>query len=268
MLDAEGVQPDSPAGAEGAADSSAGTENTDQAGATGQQQTVPYSRFSQVNGEWRTLQGQHAALQGNYQSALQQIERMQAAARPPEQAPSKEFIEAGDALLKILESHPKLKSLLGLAEAAPRLMEGYDGVQALTAAQKASVARQGQGELASFAKSAGLPSDNADFMGVLEDTVAAIIRRLPDGLERLRAGDTSVVKEAFTAYQKSYLTPMQRGTSIQTAATKSRLAQLPPAPRGGLPGEPAPPALTADNGQQFKKSMHGRAATLLERLRG
>ena len=226
-----------------------------------------HPRWQELMRERAELRTSNTQLTGQVQQLTQAVQQMQQNAPRQGTPPNEEYVKAADALLKIMEVNPKLKALLGLADAAPQLFKGYQGVQDLTQAQTQALLRSGRTEISSLATKAGLPASDED-IDHLEEMVAGVIRRTPGAEERFRQGDLSVVNDAFKKITDGFVANLRRPAAAQLADTKNKVQRLPPAPRGGLPGGAAPPKLEAGKERQYEQSLHQKAMDMLSSLTG
>lgn len=238
------------------------TPETAPGGAPTAQSHVPYQRFAEINQKYRHFEaqaGQAARENADLKARIQQFESV---ARGGAEPPSQEYLQAAEALLKIMEVNPRLKALLGLADNAPKLMQGYEGVERLTASQLQGFVRQGRTQIADLAKSSGLPSD-AQSLDLIEELIAGLVRRSPEAQQRFRAGDLTVVNETFKTLADGFLASLRRQTAAGLQATKTRVGALPPAPRGAPAGPPAPDKPQPGKEREFLAKLHARANQLL-----
>jgi len=198
------------------------------------------------------------------QQTVQQMQRNAPAQGTP---PNEEYVKAADALLKIMEVNPRLKAMLGLADAAPQLMKGYQGVQDLTQAQTTALLRSGRQEISTLATKAGLPADD-DSVDLLEEMVAGVIRRTPGAQAKFLQGDLAPVGEAFKKISDGFVANLRRPASASVVQTKDKVRGLPPAPRGGLPGGAAPPKLDPANPRKYEQDLHKLGTDMLSSLTG
>lgn len=242
---------------------SAGTQNTDQPPA----KEPPFH----LHPRWQELQGrlknQDTALATANQRAEQLAERLrqfETAAKPGAQ-PSEEYVAAAQALLKVMESDPRLKTLLSLSDAAPHLMRGYQGIQRLSEAQQRTLMTQGRSRVNEAAAKAGLPTDERALQHI-EEMVAGAIRRNQGLAQRFKEGDMSAVDEAFKDIEEGLLQVMRRAAGQDLKQTKDMTKRLPPVPTGGSPGKEAPPKLEEGKEREFERTMHDSAIKRLESL--
>lgn len=177
----------------------------------------------------------------------------------------RQLSDAAVALKKIFAADPEFKAWWEARNQIPQLMQGYQGVQKLTEAQSQSIARQGRQQIADLAGKAELPTDD-DALNHMEEMVAGVIRRMDNGVERYRQGDTSVVQEAFKAIQDGFFTPLRRPAAASLQATKTKLRSLPPRPGGGIAGPEAPPKPVAGKEGEYWASLRGRTKEMLGEL--
>ena len=226
-----------------------------------------HPRFQELIAQNRDFKTQNGQLTQQVQQLTQAVQQMQRNAPSQGAPPNEEYVKAADALLKIMEVNPRLKALLGLADAAPKLNEGYQSVQQLQQAQTTALLRSGRSEISSLATKAGLPSSDED-IDLLEEMVAGVIRRTPGAEERFRQGDLSTIGDAFKKISEGFVANLRRPAAQNVIDTKNKVRNLPPAPRGGLPGGAAPPKLEPGGERKFEQSMHQRAMDMLANLTG
>jgi uncharacterized phage infection (PIP) family protein YhgE len=226
-----------------------------------------HPRFQELIAQNREFRSTNGQLTQQVQQLTQAVQQMQRNAPNNGTPPNEEYVKAADALLKIMEVNPRLKALLGLADSAPQLMQGYQGVQELTQAQTQSLLRSGRQEISSLATKAGLPSSDED-IDLLEEMVAGVIRRTPGAEERFRQGDLNTVADAFKKISEGFVANLRRPAAQNVIDTKNKVRNLPPAPRGGLPGGSAPAKLDPNNPRPFEQSLHQRAMDMLANLTG
>ena len=228
---------------------------------------VPYERFAEVNGKFRQFEAQATQVARENAELKARIQQFESVARGGAEPASPEYVQAAEALLKIMESNPRLKAMLGLADNAPKLMQGYEGVERLTTTQLQGFVRQGRTQIADLAKSSGLPSD-AQSLDLVEELIAGLIRRSPEAQARFRAGDLAVVNETFKTLADGFLASLRRQTAAGLQETKTRLRTLPPAPRGAPAGPPAPEKPQPGKAREFLAKLHERANQLLQEPTG
>ena len=210
-----------------------------------------HPRFQELIGENRQLKAAYGEL-------ARRIEALQKA-RPSDQPPS-EYVEAAEALLsKVLPAHPKLRALLDLADRAPALTQS---VESLTASQRNGLLQAGRSQIASLAQAAKLPADETS-LHLIEEMIAGTIRRMKQGEARFLQGDLSIIKEAFNEVESKFLAPFRREGAAQLATTKRKTGNLPPAPRGGLPGTDGPLKLEPGKEREFTDRLHKQALEMI-----
>ena len=226
-----------------------------------------HPRFQELIAQNREFKAQNSQLSQQVQQLTQSVQQMQRNAPQNGTPPNEEYVKAAEALLKIMEVNPRLKAMLGLADAAPQLMQGYQGVQQLTQAQTTALLRSGRQEITTLATKAGLPASD-EHVDLLEEMVAGVIRRTPGAEERFRQGDLTTVQEAFKKITEGFVAELRRPASASLAQTKAKVQGLPPAPRGGLPGSAAPAKLEPGKERAYEQSLHQRAMDMLSNLTG
>ena len=168
-----------------------------------------HPRWQELMRERAELRTSNGQLSQQVQTLTQAVQQMQRNAPTQGTPPNEEYVKAADALLKIMEVNPRLKTLLGLADAAPKLNEGYQSVQQLQQAQNTALLRSGRNEISSLATKAGLPSSDED-IDLLEEMVAGVIRRTPGAEQRFRQGDLAVVGDAFKKISEGFVANLRR----------------------------------------------------------
>jgi len=247
----------------------AGAVNTDQAqnGAQAQEKLTPFhqhpdwQRMVRERNESRTAQDQ---MRQELQALRQSHQAAQRAGQASQVSPEEQ--QAIDALSTLLKKSPWGKTLLGLVDAAPHLIKGYQGVQQLTQTQQTGVINSSRREIGTLAQSAGLPHAAGD-VDLYEDIVTGIIGRDPEALQRFQQGDTSVVGDAFKKFTDGFAATLRRGPTAALVDTKLKTKQLPPRPAGGAAGPAAPEKLKpGDDPRQFAANMGKRARAMLSEL--
>lgn len=235
---------------------SAGTLNAEPTDGAADQQPPfhEHPRFQQLIGENRQLKAAVSELNRR----LQGLEKPKTDSAPPE------YVEAAEALLKILPANPKLKALLDLADRAPSLLENVD---TLNQGRVNGLLLQSRATLKGLAEDAKLPAD-PDSLALLEEMIVGAIRRIDGGEARFLRGDPDVIREAFEYAEKRLLSQLRQGGAAALVSTKQKTKNLPPAPRGaGLPGQEPPAKLEPGKERQFESNLHKRAMQMIrERL--
>lgn len=232
-----------------AADPSAGTPNT---GAEGQPdvqpqvQTVPYARFQQVNGQFRQTEGQLRQAQQQVTALTERLSALEKKANSGPGLSTEQRIEmenAADALQRVMEAHPRLGKLLGIADKADELLKGYESVGSLREGTQQQLVVGSRAQMREIVSKEGYRLDDKGWSRV-ETMIAAEIAQMPDGQARFQRGDREVIAEAFNEI-KPFLNGFKREANASLNDAKNRLNRLPPAPRGGVAGQPAPPKFDA-----------------------
>lgn len=179
---------------------------------------------------------QERAVMSQMSQKIQQLESLQQRAQQQGgMAPDelRQYQEAYGALEKILSSTPKGQKLLAMLEKADDLMAAPSQVQQQRLLGLRALEQQGLSHISQLADQAKLPADEK-YRTALVRLIQAEALEMPNGAERFRSGDLSVLDEAFKAVQESFIAHMQRAG--QALAAKQRTSALPPAPRGGAAG--------------------------------
>ena len=195
-----------------------------------------HPRFQQLIGENRTLRATVQTLG----QRLQSIET-KAAQQGGQLSPEDRFKyqQAAGALKQLLAEDPELKSLLDIAKQAPKLLQGYEGVEHLTAAQQATQHRAASDHIKQLAQAAGMSQD-PKFLQHLVPMVARAARGLPDADHRYDSGDFTVLDEAFESVKPYF---QQRQAARNLLDTKHNVQRLPLPAKGGAPGHAAMPQI-------------------------
>ena len=220
-----------------------------------------HPRFRQLIDENRTLKEQH----GQLSTRLQQLESLQRQATTAGGLTAEEqrqYQEAAVALKRVFASDPELKALLGMTNYLPTLAQGYQGVQSLTAASQRAQMESSRQHIAQLAANEGLPTDKK-WLTHLTRLVAGAAMQIEQGNERYDAGDLSVLDEAFNSVKADFFTLIRQAQAQQTAQTKNKLKNLPPAPRGTPAGEPAPAKPVEGKEREFLKSLHQKGRDMI-----
>jgi hypothetical protein len=112
---------------------------------------------------------------------------------------------------------------------------------------------QGRAQLSQMAAESGLPNDE-DGLAIAEMAVTHYLAKNPEAVQRFRSGDISVLKDAFSSFNNSFVSKIRRDGAAATAQTKNTmLRNVPPRQSGGQSGAVAPKPLTGD----FRKDIAG-----------
>ena len=232
-----------------------------------QTQTIPYSRFKEVNDGYRASAAENAVLRQQYQQLAAEVQRQQQErqrAGQPSQLPE-DHMKAGDTLYELMSRHPRFARMIQLEQAGPLLAEGYQTAQ--TAQQQAThryIADE-HTRLGAMAEKAGLPSTPADIMN-LSHQVAGLIYGNPRAAAAYRAGDRRVLDAALHSIVTMYA-GAGRQQAVRLAQTKTRTTQLPPRSAGGPPGIPPQPAFGKMTEREFYKEGSKRLQARLDEQR-
>lgn len=219
-----------------------------------------HPRFQQLIKENRSLKQQLET----FSAKLAQLEQ----AKPTsEAAPSAEYVQAAEALLKVMEAHPTTKNLLQLSALAPDLARGYQGVTELRHAQQQALVQTAREQLQGLAKSAGL-SEEPLFLRRLEDMVQGAIAEDEELVTRFRSGDRKVVEEIFNAIKTGMFDALEKKATASLMQTKGKVTALSPRPQGVPAGEKPPPKLEPGKEREYEESVHQRARRKVAELFG
>jgi len=257
---------ESPTAPTGQTDTSAGTQNTDQGQAPVPE--VPFHqhpRWQQMLQRSRSAEERALAAERRIEEMSRRFQSLESKAQAPAGTPEEQFHkqQAANALRDLMAEHPELRSLLQLAKNAPHLLQSAHGVQSLQERQEQALHRQGRDSIAALVKSENLPTD-ARFVRRIENLVAAEIAEMDGGRERYLQGDLSVIQDAFNAIKPDFLAQLSRPAAQSVIQTKNNVRNLPPAPRGGGPGQEPPPTLKDGDERGYMAQLRSRASKLLD----
>jgi hypothetical protein len=201
--------------------------------------------------------------------AMQALQRelqtlRQSGQQSTDQPLTQEETQALGVLKRLMARDPDLAAALGVAKQFPQVqqrLQGYDQMQAQAARAHNNAARSSIKELAA---AEGLPTDDANLKHIVR-LVAGAAMELENGNERYAGGDLSVWEEAFNQV-KPWFAGLRKPAEASVAQTKNKVRNLPPAPRGGAPGAPAPAKLVPGKEREFESGMHKRAKDMLSGL--
>jgi len=236
---------------------------------------IPYDRFHQMveqRSYWQSEAAKHQAQAQQYAAMLQAV----AQANRQRQAPNLSDLSeqerlAYQALQRLNARDPTYQAMQqGLREMA-QYRQHYQALQqqqqALARQTQTSLISQGQGQIGMLAQQAGLPTD-ANYLGHVENNLAAIIRSNPEAHARWRQGDPSIVPWAFRVYQQEGIGPLARQSNAAIAQVKNSMRNLASPMRGGSPGQPLFPKPVPGQERQYTTDMHRAAAMLAAQYGG
>jgi hypothetical protein len=251
------------------ADSSS-AQPTEPAAEPSQATTQPAPAQAQPKGfhehpDWqRMVRSRHEDRQA-MQALQREIQSLRQAGQQSNDQPlTQEETQALTVLKRLMARDPDLAAALGVAKQLPQFQQrfqGIDQIQAQAARAHVSAAKATVKELAA---NAGFKTDDAS-MNVLLPAVVAAAQRLENGNERYGQGDFSVFEEALNSI-KPWFDELRKPAEQTVAQTKNKVRNLPPAPRGGAPGAPAPAKLVPGKEREFESGMHKRAKDMLSGL--
>jgi len=237
------------------------------AGEQNQQQNQEQVPFHQ-HPRFRQLTGENRALKNTVSQLTQRLDQLEArgeqrgGSTPDEQ---RQMQEIAAALKKVFMADPDLKSLYDLRSKAGTFEQASSGVQQLQQQQARANLQSALTHISGLAKSAGLEVSKEHLPHVAA-MIARAAMELPDGDERYRAGDHTVLSEAFDSI-KPFLEALRKPATVNTAQVKAKVNQLPKRPTGGNAGQPAPESLKpGDDPRKFEASIHAKARAMLENL--
>lgn len=223
-----------------------------------------HPRFQQLTRENATLKSTVAQLNQRL-SSLESRSDDQGGLTPEQ---TEEYRQAASALKRIFAADPELKALFEARKHLPSLAQGYQSVQQLSRQQAQAQAATAKNVIKELAAKEGLPTD-AKYLTRLTRLVASEAMDLTDGNERYDRGDFSVLEEAFAQVKDTFIGQMLKEAAAATTATKTKTKQLPPAPRGGTAGEPAPAKIEEGKEREFMQGLHKRGLAMLrEKISG
>jgi len=218
-----------------------------------------YTDFSK-HPDWQRMVGERQSDRQTIQQLRQEMQQLRQASAPKPTAPAPEYVEAGDALLKVLEAHPKLKALLGLMDKAPQYEQGFQHVQGLLEHRNTLTVQAGHEMIRQLAKD--LPQEitgSEEGFAALEDLVTGLFTRNPELAQRFLRGDRQAVAEAYAKLDKAFLGPLRKPALTAVQATKDQVRRLPPRAAGGAPGQPAPWKFDPDDPKGSADKLHALA---------
>ena len=259
-------EPESPAGQEpapGPDPSLSGQQDQGSQDPTAQQH-VPYARFKEVNDRYRDTAARLQDLEGRVQQWVQQqaAQAQNQGRRVP--TLSEQEHQAGDAMWRIIQHHPELRRVVQMMQAFPQLAQGYGTAREVAQSQRDALVNQGLGQIKQFAGEAGLPTSDR-MLRTYDLAVADTIAAMPQGRERIRRGDLSVVREAWDVI-KPELGGLRAPQQALAASQRGRVSRLPPAPRGAPAGPAGPPKLDPSDPQKVREWENRLHAGAHERL--
>lgn len=266
MLDDAAVTADSaPATPDQSADTSAGTQNTGQPAQNGQ--TPQYKGFHE-HPDWQRMvqeRRQDRQVIADLNRRLQGLDQRTQQQTGPQ--PSPEEMQAAEALRKLIGQHPELKGMLDAPKYGERLESIEGAFRQFMAQQSQAQVQNAVQRVASLAKAENLPASK-EYLQRLVKLVAAEAQGIENGDARYKAGDLSVLDEAFNSVKAQFLSHHQRQGAAALGANKLNLTnQVPPRQSGGQSGAVAPKPLTGD----FRKdmsAMNDEADAMLRNLIG
>jgi hypothetical protein len=218
-----------------------------------------HPRFRELTTANREMKAQIAALTQRMQQTQQQGQPM-----APEEA--QQYQQAAAALKRLIGNDPELRGIFDLLKQAPQFQQRFQGIDAMQAQAARAHTNAARSAIKELAAADGLPTDDASLRHIVR-LVAGEAMSLEQGNERYSSGDLSVLEEAFTAI-KPWLSAMRKPAEATVAQTKNKTKGLPPAPRGGVAGQPAPAKLEPGKERAYEADMHSRARKMLESLQG
>jgi len=240
------------------------------------QNRIPYERFHDMveqRSHWQAEAAKAQAQAQQYAAMLQAVAQQNRARQ--QQGPNLSDLSeqerlAYQALQRLNARDPTYQQMRQGLQEMQQLRQYYQQMQgqqqALARQTQTTLVSQGQGQIGMLAQQAGLPTD-ANYLGHVENNLAAIIRANPDAHARWRQGDPSIVPWAFRVYQQEGIGPLARQSNAAIAQAKSSVRNLASPMRGGSPGQPLFPKPVPGMERQYTTDMH-RAAAMLANERG
>jgi predicted RNase H-like nuclease (RuvC/YqgF family) len=177
-------------------------------------------------------QGQPPPLSPEEQQAIQALRRLQSL--DPESAKQQQRIEQLERMLQSVQQY-----------------------------QQTALTTQGRGQLQQMASEAGLPTD-AKSLAIIENAVTVFLADNPEAVQRFRNADLSVLKDAFSEFDKTFVSKLRREQQAATAQTKLNMTRtVPPRPTGGTPGPAAMPKAEDVGERAFLRQLSERASQRL-----
>lgn len=223
-----------------------------------------HPRFRELTTQNRELKGHVAQLTQRLQT-LEAAQQKVASGQSLNTEEQRQLSEAASALKKIFAADPELRALFEARLHLPRLSQGF---QQLTEAQQSSQRESARSHIASLASKEGLPAESK-WLAHLTRLVAGAAMSLENGNERFERGDFSVLDEAFEQVKTDFVATLRAAGASATNQAKLKTKGLPPAPRGGQVGQPAPEKPVPGKEREFAAGLHSKALTMLkESLQG
>jgi hypothetical protein len=230
-----------------------------------QDRTIPLSAHIRERQGWQREREQMRAELQKY-TTLQQKQDSGQQLSPEQEI---QLRQAAGALKQILCQDNDLKALLDLAKHAPKLMQGYEGVNQLRETHSRGNATRAISHIGELAKSAGLPTDPQSLQR-LGRFVVVEAQTLPDADARFDAGDFSVLTDAFNAIKGQFIAPQQRVAQQTLGQTKlTTTTGIPPrGTNGGPPGPSAPRQFGPGQEREQRADLHERAVAMARERQG
>ena len=221
-------------------------DTTDGGGGEGEERTVPYSRFKQVNDAAR-----------HFQRELQRLDAERRASEKPAVS-SEEYTDEQKAQIRaaMRVSDAEYREIVEERERQKREADAFEG----------ELLDDTHDEIFKLAKAEGLPTKDESFMTVIGQSVMLVIRNDRKLLRQWNNGDLSCVEPAFDRMKKAW-GPAKAGANGlrqgNVARIKRQVASLPTAPSGGSGTVTAPPPKSKDE-KGITTKTHDRAWAQLQ----
>jgi hypothetical protein len=133
-------------------------------------------------------------------------------------------------------------------------------LQSVQQYQQTALTTQGRGQLQQMASDAGLPTD-AKSLAIIENAVTVFLADNPEAVQRFRNADLSVLKDAFSEFDKTFVSKLRREQQVATSQTKLNMTRtVPPRQTGGASGPAAPPKATDVGERAFLRHLSDAAS--------
>lgn len=241
--------------------------------------SIPYSRFSEVNGNWRAEQARAQMLEQQLNELRQQgqqrdmqFRQLQDALRQRASQPSRspedeaQRQQALKALSELAAEHPELSKALKYSQVAGQHVQATvslgQRLEAIEQQNRLAHARSEDARIDKMAKDDGLGNTPAE-LEAIRNLAAAFVGGNPQALALLKQGDPRVTDWAY-AQAKAYTEQMRRQSTAALSQTKDQTRRLPPRIGGSTPGSPPPPTFDPKDPRGSMQKIHEAAERMLQ----
>lgn len=252
---------------EGSADSSQATSQP-----VNQQQNTEEQVPFHKHPRWQQLQGELRSGRQTIQQLQQMVGELQRGQMQARSGPGlndeqrRQYGEAAAALKQVLQHDPELAPILQMLKQYPQfaqqLQQFSGGQQELQQAAAKANLQNARAVISDLVSQHNLAFGKED-MPMVNALIARAAMSLENGDERYRQGDETLFEEAFKSVLP-FLKKFGAAATVQTAATKGKTTNLPPAnTRGGLPGSTALPKLERGKERDYESELGKLARRML-----